>query len=87
MGNCMKQPGNGAATDQQHYRHECGDLEQGQPDLGGQFGGRCACGNHWQQHQRQNHRNILDNQPADRDATAIGVEQAALLHGAKEDDG
>ena len=37
-----------------------------------------------QQHQRQDHREVLDDQPADRDAAALGLEQPALLQGAQQ---
>ena len=40
-----------------------------------------------QQHQRQHHRDVLDDQPADGDAAALGLDQAALLQGAQQHDG
>ena len=39
-----------------------------------------------QQHQRQHHRQILDDQPADRDAAALGLDQPALLQRAQQHD-
>ena len=38
------------------------------------------------QHKREDHREVLDDQPADRDAAALGLDQAALLHGAQQHD-
>ena len=40
-----------------------------------------------QQHQRQHHGEVLDDEPADRDAAALGVEQPALLQRAQQHDG
>ena len=40
-----------------------------------------------QQHQRQHHGEILDDQPADGDAAALGLDQPALLQRAQQHDG
>ncbi len=40
-----------------------------------------------QQHQRQHHREILDDQPANRDAPFPGLDQPPLLHRAQEHHG
>ncbi len=40
-----------------------------------------------QQHQRQHHGEVLDDQPADRDASALGVDQPPLLQRAQQHDG
>ena len=40
-----------------------------------------------QQDQHQDRRDVLDDQPADRDAAALGLDQAALLHRPQQHDG
>ena len=39
-----------------------------------------------QQHEREDHREVLDDQPADGDAAALGLDQAALLQRAQQHD-
>ena len=43
----------------------------------------CDLGERRQEHQHQHHREVLDDQPADRDVAALGVEQAPLLQRAQ----
>jgi hypothetical protein len=44
-------------------------------------------GERGQEHQHEDHRKVLDHQPADRDTAALGVEQAPLLQVAQHHDG
>ena len=41
----------------------------------------------WNQDEREHHGQVFDDQPADGDAAASGVHQAALLQSAEQDDG
>ncbi len=46
-----------------------------------------ASGQRRQQHEGQDHGEVLDHQPADGDAAAMGLEDVTVLQGADEDDG
>ncbi len=44
-------------------------------------------GNGGQEHQRQNHGQVFDDQPADSDAAAGGIEEVPLFQGLQQHDG
>jgi hypothetical protein len=88
----MQDPRNDAASDQQHQREKRGDLSDGERDrhqdrlqvgaiLQAAFQDRRQRRQH---HQHQDRRQILDDEPADGDAAAFGIEQAPLLHRAQQ---
>ena len=88
----VHQPRNDAPADDQHDRHEDRDLgqrdEKGEQDAGGGHAVARRCDRERrQQDQREHHREILDHQPADGDAAAMGLEDMPLLQGADQDDG
>ncbi len=89
----VHQPGNDSPSDHQHHRHEDRYLGQGDQQGEGDAGCRHVAiargddGDRRQQHQGQHHRQILDHQPADRDAAAIGVDNVTILQGADQHDG
>ncbi|MGY4380606.1 hypothetical protein ACVWZ3_008245 [Bradyrhizobium sp. i1.3.6] len=100
MRDVVQDPGNHPAPHHQHQPDEHDDLGQGQhhdagkPEAGlrGQrlegwlvtAGALKACDRR-EQHQHEHHREVLDDEPADRDAAAIGLHQAPLLQRAKQD--
>ena len=92
VGCVVHHPGDDAPAAHQHERDEGGDLGERdghrQADLAGRgTAGAGGGGDGGQQHQGDDHHQILHHQPTDRDAAAIGVQDAALLQGADEDDG
>ncbi|MCY1287514.1 hypothetical protein D9M68_439840 [compost metagenome] len=92
-GDPLQRPGHDAAAAEDHQRDEGGDLAQGQQQRQQQAGvaavGLAAqrAGQRRQQHQGEDHRQVLDDQPADGDAPALGVDQPALLQRAQQDHG
>ena len=93
----MKDPRDHLAPDQQHQRDEGGNLREsdaeGARDLPAGRRASRLCGaaeqtrHRRQQHQGQHHREILDDQPADRDAPLFGLDQMALLQGPQQHHG
>ena len=89
-GHALQHPGQHAASDDQHQRDEAADLGQRGEQRNAEAaalvlaGAAGQCGH---QHQRQHHRQVLDDQPADRDPSAIAVEHAPALQRAQQDHG
>ena len=94
MGDVVQEPRDHALADDQHDRDEGRDLADGDQQRERQrrpveCGGRAALERRRkrrQHHQREDHGDVLDDQPADRDAPALGLEQPALLQGAQQHD-
>jgi hypothetical protein len=78
------------APDQQHEADKAGNLEQGDAERRGDRGystlGSAICGARQcrEQYERQNHDEILDDQPSDRDAPAFGLDQVPGLERAQQ---
>ncbi len=103
MRHVMQHPRDDAAADDQHDDDEGGDLGEGDAEHAPQAkiellreeiadGSRRAgaaenAGQRRQQHQCQHHREILDDQPADRDAAALGLDHPALLQRSQQHHG
>ena len=99
MRDVVQDPRDHAAADDQHDDDEGGDLGERERERdrqtsrararsrGAGVGAAEQPAQRRQQHQRQDHREVLDDQPADGDAAALGLDQAALLQGAQQHDG
>ena len=101
MRHIMQHPGDDAPADDQHEGDEGCELDEGQPQhapeaeteaqcqkiMGGGIAGAENAGQCGQQHERDDHGEIFDDQPADSDATAFGLHQMAFLHGAQQHHG
>src|SRR5690349_8325377 len=95
----MQNPGNDPPPDDQHDGHEGGNLGDGHQERGRDLGDLDAGSAGFahapiedryqrrQQDQRQDHHEVLDDQPADGDAAALRVDDAAFLQGTQEHDG
>ncbi len=90
MDDPVERPGDDPLPNHQHEGDESADLEDGQeqrkrdrasPSAGARGKGDCG-----QQHQSKNGGEILDDQPADRDPAALGVDQVPAFQRPKEDD-
>jgi len=97
MGDVMEEPGDHPAPDHEHDRHEGRHLAEGDGKRPQQFFGAHGhghtvgliaqeAGHGRQQDEGEHHRQILDNQPADGDAPALGLDQPAFLKRAEEHD-
>ncbi|MNZ75809.1 hypothetical protein D3C78_942960 [compost metagenome] len=92
-GDALQHPGHQAAAAEDHQRDEGGDLAQGQQQRQQQAAvaavGLAAqrAGQRRQQHQGEDHRQVLDDQPADGDAPALGIDDPALFEGAQQHHG
>jgi hypothetical protein len=87
-----------APADDEHQRHEGRDLAEGNGESGQQTacrrGGRTGValaaerlGQRRQQHQHQQHHDVLDDEPADGDTPVDGVERVAGFERAQHHDG
>jgi hypothetical protein len=93
VGNVVQEPRDHALADDQHDRDKSRDLGDGDQQRRDQYrpivgaGGGVERGRQRRQHhEREDHGDVLDDQPADGDAPAIGLEQAALLQGPQQHD-
>ncbi len=92
MGGVVHQPGDEAAADHQHHGDEDADLDERHQQMKADPAERHGVvrrhdGGCRQQYQRENHHEIFDHQPADRDAAASGFEDVPVLQGTDHDDG
>ena len=95
MRHVVQHPGDQALADDQHDGDEGRDLADGQRGGCGNAGrirGASAlaaehAGKGRQQHERQHHHHVFDDEPADGDAAAPGLDQAALLECAQKNHG
>jgi hypothetical protein len=92
MGHVMQYPRDHAFADDQHDGDEGRDLGRRDRDRNrqrDQIEARARLekrGKRRQQHEREHHREILDDEPADGDAAALGLEQAPFLHRPQQHD-
>ena len=96
MGDIVQQHRDRPPADDQHERDEPDHLRDRQRDACRQFPdiepaaalARLADdgGDGRQQDQNEDHQQVLDDQPADRDMAALGLDQAPLLQGASQHD-
>ncbi len=96
MGDVMEDPGDHATTDHEHQRDESPDLGERDADrdedrphaerfaAGGRLAAAREPGQRRQQHQRQHHREVFDDEPSDGNAPARGLDQTAFLKRAKQ---
>ncbi len=90
----VQHPGNDPLADHQHDRDEGRHLAERRAATGSASAPApaprsCPCrmpGQRRQQHQRQDHHEVLDDQPADGDAAALGLDQPPLLQRAQQHD-
>ena len=95
MRHVVQHPGDQALADDQHDGDEGRDLADGQRGGCGNAGRIRGCLRprrraHRQrpaQHQRQHHHHVFDDEPADGDAAAPGLDQAPLLERAQQNHG
>ena len=102
MRDVVQDPGNDPTADNQHDSDEDADLRKGEQQhaaeaepetrrqrIGSERVGVAAehAGQRRQQDERKHHREILDDQPADRDSAALRFHQPAFLDGAEQDHG
>ncbi len=93
VGHPVQQPGHDLAPDDQHEGDEGGDLGQGDAERlqPGHHAARGFTGQRpgqrGQQHQGQDHGQVLDDQPADGDAALVGLHQPPLLQRPQQHDG
>ena len=95
MGDVMQDPRDDALAEHQHHHHEAGQLGGGdceRPKESFIAVARSATlldgvSHHRQHHQRQHHGDVFDDQPADGDAAALGLDQPALLQRPQQHDG
>ena len=94
MGDVMQDQRDHLPADQQHDHDECRDLAECDGDCQEQVrriwrvpGAFEHAGEHRQQHQHQHHAEVLDDEPADGDAPALGVKQPPLLEEAQQHHG
>ena len=92
-GGAGQQPGDEASPADDHQGDEGSHLGQGQADIRHHLGrGQCLApllqvGEDGEQYQGQHHHQILHDEPADGDASLVGVELAATLQGAQQHHG
>ena len=94
MGHVVQDPGDHALADDEHDGHEAGQLEEGQAQgLGEIDHGDAAVVTGLEEgrqrrneNQRHDHGDVLDDEPADGDAPALGLDEAPLLEGAQQND-
>ena len=91
MGRVVQDLRNQPAPGDQHDGHEGGDLGDSDAQRDGDLcpgrGVIAGVAEGRQQHQDDDHDEVLDDQPADSDTPAVGVQQPVLLQRFGEDDG
>ena len=99
--NVMQDPRDQPSSHDQHERDEQRDLDGRQQqdtpepefEVGAEQGDRCGdvpglqIRKRWNQDEREHHGQVFDDQPADGDAAASRLHQAALLQRAEQNDG